>query len=255
MSKVLNKMNYTAQIPMYKGSIWEYDMTSAGFTMAKKSGLLHKEEIKFLENLPKQKRVVELGLMLRDDPDLLKAVEYGIRKTIKKFCISNEINESDIISIKRDAVFSTRPAPILEIDGAKLHEANKYTSFFLFNRTELYWNTEKNKASWKGLGKEVVKRDSPYFLKFLLNIIKSCEKGSARDIAYKLNNYRIQYISLKLEKECYRECNKDGMYRHLVNLYNSAILTKSFPGFENLNPIYNYQEFIIPLFSVLWKQS
>jgi len=248
-------MNYTTQTPIYKGNIWEYDMSSAGFTMAKKSGLLTDDEMSLLDSLPKQKRVVQLGLLMRDDTQLLDAVEKGIKDSIRGFCEVNDILRSDIISIKRDAVFSTKKATELEIDGAIFREDNKYSSFYLFNRAELFWSTWDRKGTWKGLGKDVVAMHEDHFLAFVGRIITSSETGDAKTVARKLNYFRNQYVTLKLEKECYIECNKDSMYRHHKTLHDANILTKAFPGIENVNPIFNYREFILPLFSVLWRQS
>ncbi len=252
---IWKKMNYTAQIPIYRGSIWEYDMVSAGFSVAKASGMLSSEEIEQLSSLPKYERNVSLGLMMRNDTDLLDAIELGIRRAVKDFCKENEITRNDIISIKRDAIFSTRKAQTLDIEGIMFREDNKYSSFYLFNRAELFWNTWDNNATWKGLGSDVVMRDTDYFLAFIVQIIKGTEVGDAKNIARKLIQYRDQYINLQLNYQCYRECNKAGKYRHNLMLYNSSVLSESFPGFDKLNPIYNYKEFILPLIAMLWRQN
>ena len=99
-----NQHIYTNEnLGLIKSVIREYDMREAGFNLIKEYQLLKKSEIKRLEeNFTKQERTIEIGKLQNSNKYLAKNMMEAFKEARKQFCDLNDIENEDILSIKKD---------------------------------------------------------------------------------------------------------------------------------------------------------
>lgn len=100
-------------VKVYETPIREYDMKAAGISVAAEKGLISEEVYEDLiegTTTDKMMRQVLIGKLMEEDnsmgkDELKKAIHEGITEYVNKFIEINNIKESNIIEIAKDAVF------------------------------------------------------------------------------------------------------------------------------------------------------
>ena len=90
----------------FNKEIIEYDLKEAGFSLTKEYNLLDKKTIEKLDKYRKDKRKIELGLIQRNDKVYRDCLKEVFKEARRLFIEHNELEPSDIISIKKDIVVS-----------------------------------------------------------------------------------------------------------------------------------------------------
>lgn len=85
--------------------IYEYDIQHAGISMLYVNGKITKERYDYLRNLDKKKRVVQTGLMQKNNPEFNDVIKDGNKKYTKKFIKENNIRNDQVLEIANDAVW------------------------------------------------------------------------------------------------------------------------------------------------------
>ena len=151
---------------LVNNEIIEYDMKSADISIIESKGLLSEEEIELIKSLPKKVRNTKIGKMQKRNKELVKELNKGFTEYRKLLIETNEIDDSDIISIKKDAIFTTKRCDKKSFDKVQFVEKNIYTSYYYFrNGIEIYYN--KNRMDVKGINDEKLKNHKEYFASFL----------------------------------------------------------------------------------------
>lgn len=233
------------------GNIKEYDIKSAGFNILIAKKLLSSEQIKYLEELPKDRRNIEIGLLQRKDKALTKAINEGLKEYRRKFFEANNLESDSVISIKRDAIFVVN-AKIkhTQFDNIIFRRKNKYSSYYRINNIELYYSKRENLLDVKGIDdNELYNHKS--ILGFLKKIIKLNEvsKLSARNYLYDFAN---RYRKRQLDTDFYREFKSNGSFRLNEESIFSHFEVDNIDDVENINITYNYVNVIIPLIKVIY---
>ena len=135
----------------YKGTIIEYDMKQAGFSIIKKHSLLSKRKILKLEQYSKKQRNIEIGWLMREKDDSFTiTIEDGIKQAKKDFCKINEISRKDIIDQNRDALFLLKPVFNLKVEKfIEFRKDNKYSLFFKLDRFIFLFSSWEKKLTIK----------------------------------------------------------------------------------------------------------
>jgi len=247
-----NQHIYTnSDIGLMKSIIREYDMREAGFNLIKEYGLLKQSKIDYLEqNFTKQERTIEIGKLQRDNKKLADNMMNAFRKARLEFCELNEIENEDILSIKKDAMFIIKKqCKNLKIgDNIEFSMKNRYSSYCYLNKLEFYYSVWNDNFDIKG----ATDKEHP-LLKHICNIIKLNEKSNRQLIFRNLQKLRIEYLERKLPVEYYREINPNNSFK-LLERYARYVLYLDEIAEEFLDQIdisYNYINFIVPLISIL----
>ena len=93
---------------LFNKEIIEYDMKDAGFSLTQEFKLLDKTIIEKLAKYKKDKRKIEMGKIERDDSKYRDAKKEAFKLARQMFFEANELEVADIISIKKDAIFTTK---------------------------------------------------------------------------------------------------------------------------------------------------
>jgi hypothetical protein len=113
-------------------NITEYDIKSAGVSILRRRNAITQEHFDKLMALPKEHRVVEVGMLERKYPELKKELKEGFMEARKEFITSNNLQESEIIEIRKDAIFTTKKVKITRfhtIEWIPKMEASMYMRF------------------------------------------------------------------------------------------------------------------------------
>jgi len=247
-----NQHIYTNEnLGLLKSIIREYDMREAGFNLIKEYGLLKPSKIKYLEeNFTKQERTIEIGKLQNSNKYLAKNMMEAFKEARKQFCDMNEIENEDILSIKKDAIFIIKKQcrHLKFGDYIEFSMKNRYSSYCYLNKMEFYYSVWNDNFDIKG----ATNKEHP-LLKHICNIIKYNEKSNKELIFKQLQKLRIDYLERSLPVEYYRELNPNNSFKLLEHYARYSLYldntTKKF--LDQIDISYNYINFIIPLISIL----
>ena len=111
----------------FNRNIIEYDMQSAGLSLIQEFQLLPQSRIDALVAIPtKEERNRAIGMIERKNKDLVEKKKLAFQTAREMFFVKNRLEESDVLSIKKDAIFTTRE--VTETDfGKYIHFRKKIT--------------------------------------------------------------------------------------------------------------------------------
>ena len=225
----------------------EYDIRSAGFTVIKTKKLLPDDKIKYLESLTKENRNIKIGLEMKKNSDLIKAVNEGLEKIRVEFIKRNNIPADSILSIKKDALFLINQNPeYLIIDGFEFRPKNKYTSYIYLSGKEFYYDSVSKTLDVKGLSSESKELGKNYILRDIGKILELSERLDREKLFTYLKKYRSDYLGRKLSYENYRELDSE-MFRvgsHLLSEISDDMIS-----FIDISQ--NYINYILKIFNCI----
>lgn len=224
----------------------EYDLSEGGFSLIKYFNLLSKSEIEKLDLLTKNERLIQIGKMQIKNTSLSKNLMLAFVEARKMFFEANDLDDDDILSIKKDAIFViNKSCKETDFDILSFKLKNFYSSFLIISNIEFYYNSIKDKLDIKKLG-EIT---HPLF-DVIKTAIKLAENNKNEKTLFTyLQNFIKQYLNKSLQIEFYKELRFDGMFKYKYELANQSICLDSI-DLSLINDIdisYNYLKFIIPL--------
>ena len=86
--------------------IREYDMSKANINILLYKGLITQDQFDKYYNMPKGLRERTIGTLQRDYPKINQGLKDGFVEARKMLFESNNLNESNVVAVKKDAVFT-----------------------------------------------------------------------------------------------------------------------------------------------------
>lgn len=124
------------------GNIREYDIAQCNINIMRKLGIISPEKFTELSTGPKQNRVVVVGKMIRDNPQLYKDLTAEVNKTMDLFISENKIDETCILERAYDAIWINNIFPkSLIIDGIELKDKRQATALLEIDKFRFYYNS------------------------------------------------------------------------------------------------------------------
>ena len=160
---------------LFNTEIIEYDMKEAGFSLIQEYELLPQMVIEDLKKVPKDQRKIEIGNLQRKSDKLKNDLKTSFALARERFFDLNNIDNEDIISIKKDAIFTTKKCSVQEIGNfIVFRPKNVYTSYIhLYTHMEFYYNPTT--LDIKGIGDEKLEYHKDYMMKFLKTFFHKME--------------------------------------------------------------------------------
>lgn len=269
-TKLLSKSRWTDPTDLYIGDIIEYDMKDGGFSIIKEENLLPPSEIRRLEAIPKgYERNVAVGkLKYSKNPDIRetgKRLEQLFAKYRIMLGVENDLEESDIFSIKRDAVFLKRYITQTKFGKyINFREKHKYDIYFLLGKDELktnyesrhktyevYYDTFTDDIAFKGIADEKV---SQYHLDAIVLIIKKYLRyisrfdyeGATKYIVGIIDDYKYHRLPIG----CYREFNDESDYKFQIEGKSFGTLEADISMIKHLDIRYNFNHILVPMLNM-----
>jgi hypothetical protein len=251
MSTLYQRHNYLNKDIEYivSNEIIEYDIQSAGFNIMKKYKLLDEQKIRYLESLGKKQRQIQIGLYQREDRTLVKRLNEKFVEVRQWFFENNDIQDEDILAIKKDAIMTTKRCFNTEFGNIVFAEKNIYTSYYYLNNYEFYYN--KDTVDVKGISDELLELHDEYMLDFLYNFFRMNEISSRKKVIGLIKDFSYYYKRRELDINYYRELNSQSLFKINEKLFGEKIGLKYTKDKESIDIGYNYMNYVVPLISIL----
>ena len=233
---------------IYNEYITEWDIKSANVSLLDYYDLADNDTINRLRNMKKSQREVAVGIMCRNDHELMLKLEKAFDDIINKFIISNKLKDVDIISIKKDSVFVRNINIVNNVFGpVEFVNKNVYNGILLLPKYEFYYNPLK--IDVKGINDKVLPLHKNGILKFIQNIME-CGNRYLEVCAY-LHDFIEYYKKRELDLDYYREFTTDSAYKvkigdnlvYLDNIDESMLM--------NTDITYNFYNIILETIKII----
>lgn len=233
---------------IFNREITEYDMSDAGFSLIKQFKLLSDKEIKHLEKIGKQQRKVEIGLIQRENDTLKENLKVAFQEARRIFIEENKLDNNDIISIKKDAIITTKVCYTNKIgDYINFRPKHNYTSFILLNkRLELYYSPYEFDV--KGISDELLNYHEDYMIKFLKTFFRYMENDSSSNTLEFLRRFIDKYKRRELELGYYRNFNQNSDFRVLND--DTTYMEYWEEDINDIDITYNFYNILLKLIKI-----
>ena len=238
---------------LFGHSIVEYDMKSAGFSIIKKYKLLDEATIEALENLPKHVRHVAIGKLDRDNEVVKEGLKHGFRESRKLLFEANNLEDDDVLSIKKDAIFVIgKELTNLEFGEVRFDKKNVYDSYIYLNKYEFYMNSDH--CDCKGIRDELVDLHRKYMLDLFREFADRMRFSDRKKQLDFIKEVAVGYRNRELANGYYRELNNYSIFRPLkpfTILGKEVGITEYEEDLKHIDIHYNYMNYIVPMYKFL----
>lgn len=196
---------------LFDHPIYEYDMKNAGFSIINEFHLLSQDIIRDLSKMEKMKQTIEIGKLQRDDKEFSKRLLEKFAYCRKIFLMENDIQDDEIISVKKDAFFITNKCFKTKFGMIQFRIKNEYSSYLRLvenHNIELYYNDET--LDIKGIGESGIYKHKLYMIAFINDMMGKLETHDSGVKRY-LKSFIRRYKSNLLDEAYYLEFNNKSM--------------------------------------------
>lgn len=219
---------------LFNNEIIEYDITDAGFSLIKQYQLLSESKIKELASIPKGfDRHKAIGIIQGKDKAFSKALLDKFTEVRSIFLGMNKLTDNDLISVKKDAIFTIGECTKLKFGSVQFIPKNRYSSYIRFaniSNLEIYYSDDTTDI--KGMGTSAINRHRLYMIYFIRRIISLIES----------NNTSVKRIMLKFIDD-YKQHNLDDEY--YIEFNNKS---------RDYNAPFNYQNLLVPIVQIIIRE-
>lgn len=189
---------------LFNKTIYEFDMKDAGYNLSIAYKLLPEDKLEELGRLKKERRRIEIGKIQRDNKEFKERLKQAFEEARRMFFEVNNLQVDEIISIKKDAIFTTRYCEVQKfLDCIEFRPKNQYSSYIRLNRKlELYYSEDK--LDIKGLSDDVIKYHEDYIIHFLKLFFHKMETEDSAVVLGFMRRYIDKYKRRELPLGYYR---------------------------------------------------
>ncbi|MCK9198842.1 MAG: hypothetical protein M0P49_04495 [Bacilli bacterium] len=263
LNPFFDRTYFTAPINYIISSyIREYDISKANANVLFMKGAISKDQYNHLLSLDSESRYISVGLLQKDNPDISTCLKEGIKEMRYLFLTSNNLTESDILSIKNDAIFVLSKIPMITKFGiVEFVNKNIYTSFYKLGggKIEIYYlydmvnNIEH--IDIKGIKDWKVLLHKDYFLEFLLVLFNSAQIESLKDTIDILITFYESYLKLELDIGYYRQFDAESLFSikrlGISSVYKADFLSEETKDYLDISYNLNILRELVGIFSTI----
>ena len=214
--------------------IYEYDIRDAGFSIIKEYDLLPHQKIIELELLGKGlERHITIGKLQGQNKEFSKNLSNKFAEIRAVFIGANQLTDDEIVSVKKDAIFTINACGVTDFGTIHFIEKNMYSSYIRFSNignVEIYYSNTS--MDIKGLGESSTNRHRLYLLDFIKQIIVMIENKDPR-VKRTMMEFVRKYKARELDDEYYLKFDRAS---------------------KDIDLLFNYQNVIIPLIQIIQKE-
>ena len=250
-SELWQKTNYLTKEVLVVNHIYEYDIKSANVSALSMEGF-NQDVLAKLTEMPKDAREKAVGKMIRSNKEIDKIIRKWIKRAREFLFRENLIQDSDVVAIKNDAVFTSgRKLTNTTFGYIEFRIKNHYSAYLNLDGLEIYYNRRKKTVDIKGIRDDVLSHMDHQ--NGILQFIVTCMEYLVTDRRDALRRYLIEfsqeYKSRSLPICYYREMNSYNIYRTVYELsgYSFNLLMVDQSDIKTINIQYNYNRFVLPM--------
>jgi hypothetical protein len=244
---IWKKTNYTTPLRYIQTSIYEYDIRKANISILLKYGAISQETYNEFLVMDKLERQIRIGLMQRNNPELKQILETGFEEARRLLIESNSIELDEIVSIKKDALFITRPLQQTSFSPIEFVLKNRYDLFLKTEcpKLEFFFGVATDEDSIidvKGIKDEALPIHTDTWITFLCTLFGHLLNGRTESAINYLSGISKEYINRSLPVEWYREFNSQSHFRIMPGFVSEFTIDRApDPPYRGaLNIDYNY---------------
>lgn len=208
---------------MFHTNILEYDMNAASLSISERFKLLPEATIVRLKSLSKKQRVIQTGLIRRDDKEFSKAVDKKMIEVRQQFIDENNIQEDHLLSLHSDAIiFASRKRIKSEIDGIKFKCSATSHGYMRYNGLEMFYH--ETFMDYKGGNKNLLEQQQMGITQYLLRIFRYIDNYDPEILDY-MNKFQKNYLTDQLPEFVYPPFSLPGLNKY-SNLDLFAFIAK-----------------------------
>lgn len=263
---ILERTSWTdPSVDLLIGDIVEYDMRDGGLSIIKEERLLPQYMIDQFSNMKKGlDRNAAIGKLRHSKVPEYAEVPKKQNELFKKYRVlfgeKNDLSDEDILSIKKDAIFTKKFCYELKLgDYVEFAEKHCYQAFMAITvtnptgrrRLEFYWS-EDGHMDVKGIeDKTLTKYHKDYTLKVIWKVLRYLvyfdTPGAVKYLVSVMDDYKM----LRLEPGYYRTFNEDSIYP--VNFEGRQMLWDEIGPdlLESVDISYNYLQIYLNIFNLI----
>jgi hypothetical protein len=228
---IYNKHNYLNKNLKYikNAIIREYDMKNAGLSILKHLEIISiKEYNKLMNNYEKHERDMLVGKFLGKNSDVSQALMEGFIDARKEFFEVNDIQDDEVLSIKKDAIFLINKIPKIEQvnDDYLFRKKNEYTTYINLRGKEFYYDILSDNYDIKGFQEEIYNKQKNYLFEFVKECLKLHSENKKDELFVKLLEFKNDFVKRNLPIEYYRDITENCFLFNHNGIYLSLEETK-----------------------------
>lgn len=209
-SELYKAINYTTDLQCIKDcNIYEYDIAKANISVLLDRGLISSFYYDYLYHQDRMVRQVAIGKMEKDNPQITKEKALGIEEAKKYIFEMNNIDDSEVVAIKNDALFLTRQLDFTKYKHAEFTLRNQFNLFLRVLRLEFYYfcdqMNDKEVLEIKGIRDEVLEKQKDYLLDFIKELFCTYITRSVDESIVLLRNFYKHYMNKEFDIGYYRD--------------------------------------------------
>jgi len=234
--------------------IREYDIKSANTSLMSYYGLMDESDIQKIEALPKEEREITVGKLMRKSQSFSTGLEKAFTDIIEEFLKANGLEkETDVISIKKDAVF-VRNRTVKKTtfgDSVTFRPKGEYSGFIQIPGLEFYWKFNHG-FDVKGISDELLPFHRDGVLDFMDNLFR--ESNRTLELWRYLKEYASYYKKKQLPFSAYRQFDNSSKY--LVRMMGQDVQMDNISEslMEYLDISYNYLNIYLECLKVILQK-
>lgn len=206
---------YTKKIQYIIHEIFEYDISKANISILLQGGYIRQEEFRMYSEMDKIQRQIAIG-KLQKNPRYAKAISDGFKQARKNLIEYNHLEESDIMSIKKDAIYTLRRLDVTDFGNIHFTLRNVFSMFISCKNLEIYFNYNERDGSClidiKGINDDKLILHEAY-LAMICDILRLVQQNRIDDAITTIISFIHRYNTRKLPLVFYREFNSQSMFR------------------------------------------
>lgn len=229
MNELYKRTLYTIKAKWLIHEIFEYDIAKANISILLQYGYISPDDFNMYSQMNKLQRQIAIG-RLQQKPIYSAAISRGFEEARKNLIVSNSIKEEDIVSIKKDAVYTLNRLNVTDFGNIHFTLRNTYSMFLNCMGLEIYfyWDerTDEYNIEIKGISDDKLFLHE-MFITIIGDVLREVQKGNIKSAMQMMTSIREKYDSNQLPIECYREFNVSSVYRICGMGYGVSMLSQS----------------------------
>lgn len=235
----------------FGSDIVEWDISSANTSLMEFYHLKPQKVIERLRQLPKEQRVVKVGLMLQKDKDFSKALQKAFDDITTLFVEANGLTSEDIIAVKKDAVYVKNHVITVQDFGGCVHfvPKNTYHAYYYIDPLEIYVGTKV--IDVKGIGDENLPLHKSGILQMIGDVTRLCEVGDLYGLNEYMHSVADAYKKRELPIDWYREFNANSCFKWVDGDGYVLLSDIREDDLSEVDITHNYMKVILPLIQMI----
>ncbi|MCM1214137.1 MAG: hypothetical protein NC548_06405 [Lachnospiraceae bacterium] len=225
-------------------SVVEWDIRAANVSLMEYYALAPQSTIAKIRAQDKSQREITVGKLQGKVKGFAKALEDSFNKIIEEFIQANGLEyDSDIVSIKRDAVFVKDKQITQDTFGpVTFVPKNSYQHVLLIPGYEFYVSTEKTDV--KGVSDLVLDNHTDGMLDFIRSVVFTWH--DTPQLYRYMKQYCDAYKKKDLDFDAYRRFDSESCFDVLMGGDNMRMAEIDEEDMPFLDISFNYENVIIP---------